>query len=504
MALGVAAGVSVILTPVLIHGLGPFQYGLWVLVSSVLDYYGLFDLGLRTTLHRFVGRLRATNEWLGLSETLATAIAISAVILGALTLMTVGIALGVPAFFDVPPAQHRFTRWVVMLLGLSVAVSFPSRVLGAYLCGLQRFDLYNAVAIVSAVMRGTLLFWATRAGHGLIGVSAVTLAVAFATVVAYWVLVRWADPGIKVALRHVRLARVRELFGFSVFVSLATVGDYLRFYTDAVVIGRVLGVAAITPFNVGSRLIEYTKLLVSAAVSPTMPEMSALDRMQRYDELKNMFLRATRVAALLSVGMAGLVWLDGDALIRLWIGPDFDISYRIASVLAVSYLVALAQAPSVSVLQALNAHKALALWTMAEGLANIALSVYWAPRYGLLGVALGTAVPMLMAKLTIQPWYTLWAVGVGAREYLSGALARPALVGALFLVIGGPSANAAPGQRYGGSAAIFLWHVALYAALAVGIGLRRSERRELWRFTIEAATLSGQTRAVAPGSFDQR
>lgn len=64
-------------------------------------------------------------------------------------------------------------------------------------------------------------------------------------------------------------------------------------------------------------------------------------------------------------------------------------------------------------------HKALAAWTLAEGIANLGRSIYWARQFGIVGVALGTTVPMLVVRLGIQPFYTLNVLDVRWSEYLS-------------------------------------------------------------------------------------
>ena len=60
--------VGFLLTPVLIHSLGDYHYGMWILVASIVDYYGLADLGIRFTLQRHVARFKGTDQRLALIE----------------------------------------------------------------------------------------------------------------------------------------------------------------------------------------------------------------------------------------------------------------------------------------------------------------------------------------------------------------------------------------------------------------------------------------------------
>jgi O-antigen/teichoic acid export membrane protein len=53
-SLGINILVGIFLLPFILHRLGNAAYGAWVLVFSVTGYYGLFDLGVRSSIIRYV------------------------------------------------------------------------------------------------------------------------------------------------------------------------------------------------------------------------------------------------------------------------------------------------------------------------------------------------------------------------------------------------------------------------------------------------------------------
>src|SRR3954469_24638637 len=61
-ALGVNILVGIFLSPFILHRLGDTAFGVWVLIFSVTGYYGLFDLGIRSSVVRYVSKFTATNE----------------------------------------------------------------------------------------------------------------------------------------------------------------------------------------------------------------------------------------------------------------------------------------------------------------------------------------------------------------------------------------------------------------------------------------------------------
>src|ERR1035437_8345860 len=61
-ALAINILVGILLTPIIVHRLGDTAYGIWVLIFSVTGYYGMFDLGIRSSIVRYVSKFTATKE----------------------------------------------------------------------------------------------------------------------------------------------------------------------------------------------------------------------------------------------------------------------------------------------------------------------------------------------------------------------------------------------------------------------------------------------------------
>src|ERR1700683_2804468 len=73
-ALGTNVLVGIFLSPLILHRLGDAAYGIWVLIFSVTGYYGLFDLGIRSSIIRYVSKYSATGENEKLAQFVNTAL----------------------------------------------------------------------------------------------------------------------------------------------------------------------------------------------------------------------------------------------------------------------------------------------------------------------------------------------------------------------------------------------------------------------------------------------
>src|SRR5580658_946300 len=428
------AAIGFSLAPIMIHGLGDLKYGMWALCLSLLGSYGLIDTGMRITTQRFVARFKAMNQRESLNQVLATVMALMASASLGLCALTPILLLFLPNFFHVAHSSQSLFRWVFGLVGLSIAFIFPARALATYLSGLQRFDLFNLGSSLTTITRALLIVAALHFGTSLLGVAGSSLAVEALSLPLYWYLVRRADPGLSLRLHDVKLFRMRELAGFSFYAYMGNAGDYLRFSTDSAVITRLLGVALVTPFSVAGRLMDNFRALVSTFSSPLMPRMSEFDGQGRTDDLEAFFVRSSKMTTLISFFMGSLVLLDGKSLLRLWLGERFVSSFGLLLMLTVGYVLALAQMPSVSLLFAKGKHHLLGWWTLGEGIANLLLSILWARRFGLLGVALGTTVPMLVTGLLIQPLYVVHLLNIPLGRYVRRVFGGPTVALGLFVL----------------------------------------------------------------------
>src|SRR5580698_11677445 len=67
------AAVGFLITPYVLHHLGDEAYGLWILTVNCVGYYGLLDIGIRSSILRYVSRHQALEDTESVNEVVATA-----------------------------------------------------------------------------------------------------------------------------------------------------------------------------------------------------------------------------------------------------------------------------------------------------------------------------------------------------------------------------------------------------------------------------------------------
>jgi O-antigen/teichoic acid export membrane protein len=432
----VTAAVGFLLTPVVVHSLGNTGYGLWTLVVSMTGYFGLLDLGIRSSLGRFVTRYVALNEEHNVNRTVSTAF----VILGCGGTLALLSTFAIAAFFfdrlHLEPQYASTARTALLITGLNISCILPLGVFSAVLIALERFDVVSGVTIVSELTRAALVVWFLRHGYGLVALALIALAI---TALQYFAMIVFAKRlyrPLSIRFGYVNWAACRNLFGFSIYRFIWIVANQLIFYSDAMVIGIFLGAAAITPYAIAGSLINYGRNVVSLVTDTLYPMASRLDAKSDLVGLQRLLILGTRMALLVTLPLClGLLFL-GRQFITLWMGPVYADSAVILMVLTIPQFTSMSQYASALVLTAMARHRALAYFALAEGIANVMLSVWLVQKMGLIGVAWGTVIPHLLCTAVVVPFYTLRVLKMSVADYLLQAYLRPLLCALPLLALG--------------------------------------------------------------------
>src|SRR5437899_3345724 len=102
----------------------------------------------------------------------------------------------------------------------------------------------------------------------------------------------------------------------------------------------------------------------------------------------------------LDYGIAAILIILGKSVIEAWVGRRYvATSYPVLLVLLIPSTFMLAQAASGRTLFGMAKHKTLAIVILMEGIANLILSIILVRRFGILGDAVGTAIPLTCTTL---------------------------------------------------------------------------------------------------------
>jgi len=420
--------VGVLLSPFILHHLGDAAFGIWVLIFSITGYYGLFDLGIRSSIVRFVSKYAAVQDSENLARVINTSFGIYSVIGAIAMLVTILGSMYVDSVFRIPTEFFGVARWLLLIVGASVAIGFPLGVFGGILEGLQRFDVLNWTALGATLMRAAFIVVALKHGHGLLMVAIITTGMPLiSTLIRAWIAMR--QVRVPIGLRYIDKTTARAMANYSGLSFMIIISARLRFQTDEIVLGTMMSAAAITQFSIGARIVDYANDVVHGLAQIFVPLSSQSEAKGDMARLRKMLVVGNRACAFVILPITAVLILLGKALIEVWVGPRYVTqSYPVLVVLVLPFTLLLGQAASGRILIGTGKHRTFGIITLIEGFANVVLSVLLVRPLGVLGDAIGTAIPLTCTMLVFMPRHICRVLGVPVWTYLKHAYTLPIVV----------------------------------------------------------------------------
>lgn len=408
--------VTFIMAPIIVHSLGDRAYGLWIIVGTFLGYYGLLDLGLSSAVNRYLSRAVGLNDVSEIRNVIATAFLLFAGLGIVALVLSIGVAVFADHFVEVSTEVYLF-RFLVLLLGFGVAVGFPARAFQGVLTSYLRYDLTAYASATRLLLANAVMYFFLRKGYGILTVAIINVCGSLLEYSILFWFARRVFSGLSLSPIYFRAEMARPFFSYSWKTLLAMLADILRFRIDSIIIAAYLNLALVTYYSVGVKLVDYFGNIITTMIGMLMPVFSRYESTGDWNSIRRTFLSSTRVATILSVFIGASMLFYGKPFILRWMGSGFSSSYYVMVILCVPSIVALMQNPSIGLLYGISKHHYYAVSNTCEGLINLILSLILVRYYGIYGVAMGTAIEMLIFKLLIQPVFVCRVAGISLREY---------------------------------------------------------------------------------------
>jgi O-antigen/teichoic acid export membrane protein len=331
-----------------------------------------------------------------------------------------------PVLFGIPAAERATAAWVVLLMGLSVAISMPLTTAGAVLRGLQRHDLVNMVTVAGTLLSAVGIVTTLLLGGGLREIVVVNVVMTVAAQASSAWLVRRIAPDFGLRWRGARRDLLRSIYHFTLPVFLTNLGGHLQFKTDGLIVGSLLSLEAVTPYSIALKMGEIPQILTDQFMRVLLPLSSHLHAKGDTEKLKSLFTTSTRLSLAIASSVTCTLILVSDLVLSSWVGSDYAEYGYLVAILSLALLIDTTSWPAGLILQGMGRHRPLAIMSIGSGIANLLLSIILVERFGLAGVALGTLIPTTIEILLFVMPYAARELGLRASTVLN-EIVLPAL-----------------------------------------------------------------------------
>ena len=403
------------LTPFLLHRIGQTDFGLWLVGTQVMFYFGLMDLGVVALLPRetafATGKVRDLEKASDLPELIGQTMRL---VLWQLPLVSMGALI----FWFLLPSEWTALRYPIAVVLLAFVLTFPLRIFGAVLHGLQDHAFLGRSGIYVYLLGTLATVLLVLAGWGLYALAIGWTVQQFSSAAIGWNRLHRHYPGVLPRkLPGLGWSIVRKRFGQGSWVSLNQIAQVLLNGTDVLIVGKLFGPAAVVPFVITGKLIGVLSnqpQMLMAAAGPALSQMKMGESRERLSEV---CIALSQAMLLLSGAVVCVVLVVNQGFIGSWVGPGEYGGFWLTALILASMLLHHWNRTIGYALFCFGYERRLCLTTLVDGVVSVGAVALFAALFGLIGAPIGMilgacliSLPLNLVALARESNVSIWAL----------------------------------------------------------------------------------------------
>ena len=404
---------------ILILRLGGEIYGLWTVIFSLAGYTWILEAGLSPAVSRYVSTEYLKEKKENLSKIVSTGFLTSS--LTGILVLLLGTCF-LPFLKKLIPSPQFSATLLFFLILLSIATSSFYSSFREVFTGLNRFYVVNGVKSLTEFIRVFLLYLLIHRGTDILKVAWIYLGLEIFQGFVFFSLLP-----VPVSFRFVDRDYLRKLLSFSLGAFAVVVAGRIFYSTDYIIIQYFLSPLHVTLYSLALKPVIYLSGIIGRFSSVMLPVFGGYHGIEKPEKIKDGFLRACKFTTSISFLLGIPLLVYGREIISLWVGKEYASAYPYLLIMGIPYLLYLIFHPGGALVYALNRIKFFAWMHILSAILNVSLTLAFI-KYGLYGVAWGTAVPVIIFHIFILPWYYLKTLSIPLPLFFQKSLKTPLIL----------------------------------------------------------------------------
>ncbi|MDE6006908.1 MAG: oligosaccharide flippase family protein [Muribaculaceae bacterium] len=392
---GIDAVVYLLLVPVTLDYLNPYEYGIWLTLNSVLMWINTFDIGLGNGLrNKLATAIAQNNKKLGkiyVSTTFLMLIILmgSVIVIGSILQPFIN-------WYDIlntSPDRVRSLDSIVYLAFLIFCLNFIFKIIGNIYLAMQLPAVNNAMVVTGHLLSLIVIFILTKTTQGSLLWVALTYSASplLVYLIAYPITFWETYPFLRPSLKDFKRIYLKDLFNIGVQFFILQLSGIILFALANLLISHMFGPEKVTPYSVAYRYFSLLPMVMTLILAPLWS--ATTDAYAKGDEIWikqtiHTIKKILGVAAIFIIVMIVLApWVY-----QIWIGGEVHISEPLSCIMGIYVFILISSLAFSSILNGIGKLRLQTLNTVIMALLFIPVCYYLGKHYEIIGIVAGMCI----------------------------------------------------------------------------------------------------------------
>ena len=407
---------------------GQAALGIWDFGWSFVSYLSLVGLGMGACFNRYVAKHRAAGEITLLNNVANSAVFVQLIFSVTTILCTILFYSLLPIYFGESLAENtEIAQWVVLFLGLSVAVRMSSGSASGLLTGYHRWDIHNALhagdSLLSIILMVAALYFTE------LSVAGMAIGYLLSTIVfesLRFVFVNKICKEFNFNLRMANWKTCKKMLKFGIKSMLSNIPPIILLQTISIMLVSAIGPAALAVFARPMALTKQIKTFMTKFTLMLTPTTGSMQGSGDIKAVQTLFMNTTKLSFAFALPSLGFLFIYGDVILNYWMGPEYAL-WPLMMILAFGQLLPMGQDTSIRILMGLNQHGRISIFAFLAIFVffGIGLCFSGLGDWELTTAALLFVIPMNIVYGFIVPIYTCRELKLSWFGYVHNSFIKP-------------------------------------------------------------------------------
>lgn len=310
---------ALLVTPFFINHLGIKEYGLWMLINSIIASFSILNFGGSNVAIKYISSYRKESNTVKINEVFST-LFIFQILLG--LIIAAAILLGTELIlkldiFDIDKNSAHIFKYVTYLGSGIFIIKLLEQIITGYLKGYERFDIASIFSITSKLFALIAQVITVALGGNLFSIFLNTLITLTLLLFMQMYGLKYFNKKICFLKGFNRNTLIRML-GFSGWSWLLSSTMIIVAQLDKWVIGSLAGLQTLGYYSIAYLILNHTHMILSSSVAWIFPKVSKLGIT---DDTTKLFFKAHSFVVVAS-SLISLILLNSQSLFLLWLGQE--------------------------------------------------------------------------------------------------------------------------------------------------------------------------------------
>jgi O-antigen/teichoic acid export membrane protein len=409
--------INFLLLPFIVFHTGKELYGAYILVVTFTGYLGLMDFGVGGATVKYIAEFASKDDNKKVNDVISASLTFFTIIgiLAAILLFIFSFYFDV--VFKVDAHNKIIIKQLFEIAAVASLLIWPGRTFDYALQGFQRYDRFAINNILFTLLTGVSAYFIFANNFGIVCYLGVSSIFTILKYLSAYLIVNKTILKQHVSFPNFNKEVFKIIFNFSFYLFLSSLASILIFNVDSIIVGTFVSVAAVTVYNVGFNMQQGFRMINSLIGGPLFPAYVEMEGRKEYENQKKLLFKGTKYMALIFVPMVIITIVFAKPFIKFWMGEGFLKSVIPAQILIVFWFFNCISEIGSGMLTAKGLVKKIFEIIFLTAIFNFTLSLILVRYLGIIGVALGTTIPMILINFLLTLRLVCKTFKITAREY---------------------------------------------------------------------------------------